>query len=415
MLGPYEPLAGAWRTGRSTDRSRPSPRWLEHNPSPTSSGRRAGALRYAGWRRAVAPLLGRRDCLTAGTAWPRIRRAAVAATGRIADHGDMERPCRQHADGRLLCRVRGQLILVNASPRQLLGQREDPAAGLVHLATVYRLHRADGTDYPADELPVSKALRLGIASTASDVVVHRPDGRRVPLFTWAAPVYMDGGAKPSAAVWVMEDLSALQQAEPGTSRGEARLRAVFETLTEGVPRAESARRDRGQSGGDGRFWACRASNALGRSYAGRRAFFVCLRTARPCPVEEELRSLDRDQGVVEKRTTARHLEDRWPHAMASRQQSAAAGRHRRRRIRRRERGCSPRSPTLRRRTKRSTRCAARRRRAEVRKDPVRNARVRNRVSNRGVPLGHANRVLADLGSPSLLTSPPSPPAPAPSS
>jgi PAS domain S-box-containing protein len=128
----------------------------------------------------------------------------------------------------------GQPILVNARARQLLGQREDLSAGLVHLAQVYRLHRADGTLYPSDELPVSKALLLGIASTASDVVVHRPDGRRVPLFTWAAPVYMNGGTKPAAAVWVMEDLSALQQAEFARREGEARLRAVFETLTEGV-------------------------------------------------------------------------------------------------------------------------------------------------------------------------------------
>ncbi|HEX3314355.1 MAG TPA: PAS domain S-box protein, partial [Gemmataceae bacterium] len=128
----------------------------------------------------------------------------------------------------------GQPILVNARARQLLGQRENLAAGLAHLSSVYRLHRADGTDYPFDELPVTKALRLGIASTASDIVVHRPDGRRVPLFTWAAPVTMNGGAEPAAAVWVMEDLSALQQAEFARREGEARLRAVFETLTEGV-------------------------------------------------------------------------------------------------------------------------------------------------------------------------------------
>jgi PAS domain S-box-containing protein len=128
----------------------------------------------------------------------------------------------------------GQPILVNARARQLLGQREDAAAGLVHLSKVYRLHRADGTEYPTDELPVAKALKLGIASTASDMIVHRPDGRRVPLFTWAAPVYLNGNTKPDAAVWVMEDLSSLQQAEFARREGEARLRAVFETLTEGV-------------------------------------------------------------------------------------------------------------------------------------------------------------------------------------
>jgi PAS domain-containing protein len=128
----------------------------------------------------------------------------------------------------------GQPILVNARARQLLGQREDMSAGLVHFSAVYRLFRGDGTEYPVDELPVARALRLGIASTASDVVVHRPDGRRLPLFMWAAPVYLDGATRPDAAVWVMEDLSNLQQAEFARREGEARLRAVFETLTEGV-------------------------------------------------------------------------------------------------------------------------------------------------------------------------------------
>ncbi|MCI0376373.1 MAG: MASE1 domain-containing protein, partial [Gemmataceae bacterium] len=39
----------------------------------------------------------------------------------------------------------GNPILVNQRARQLLGQREDLAAGLEHLSQVYRLHRTDGT------------------------------------------------------------------------------------------------------------------------------------------------------------------------------------------------------------------------------------------------------------------------------
>lgn len=128
----------------------------------------------------------------------------------------------------------GQPIFVNARARQLLGQREDMAAGLLHISHVYRLHRQDGTEYPVDELPVVKALRYGQTCTANDIIVHRPDGRRVPLFTWAAPVDLGKLGQPEAAVWVFEDLSALQQAEFARRETEARLRAVFETLAEGV-------------------------------------------------------------------------------------------------------------------------------------------------------------------------------------
>ncbi|MEI7683925.1 MAG: PAS domain S-box protein [Planctomycetota bacterium] len=128
----------------------------------------------------------------------------------------------------------GQPILVNARARQLLGQREDMSAGIVHIAEVYRLHRQDGSVYPTDDLPIAKALRYGQTSTANDIIVHRPDGRRVPLFTWAAPIDLGNVGRPEAAVWVLEDLTALQQAEFARRESEARLRAVFEALAEGV-------------------------------------------------------------------------------------------------------------------------------------------------------------------------------------
>jgi PAS domain S-box-containing protein len=117
----------------------------------------------------------------------------------------------------------GQPIFVNARARQLLGQRENPAAGLDHLSQIYRLYRSDGAPFPNDELPVCLALREGRTTMRDDIVVHRPDGRRVPLVTWAAPVQMGTPGAQDAAVWVLEDLTAMRVSEE-------RYRALVESL-----------------------------------------------------------------------------------------------------------------------------------------------------------------------------------------
>jgi len=128
----------------------------------------------------------------------------------------------------------GYPLLVNARARNLLGQREDLSAGLSQLPKVYRLHRPDGSEYPWEELPVSKALLQGATCRATDIVVHHVDGRKVPLLTWAVPVDLHSTGKPDAAVWVLEDWSAMQHAERALRESELRLRAIIETMAEGV-------------------------------------------------------------------------------------------------------------------------------------------------------------------------------------
>jgi len=128
----------------------------------------------------------------------------------------------------------GQPVLVNNRARQLLGQREDLSAGVDHLANVYRLHRPDGSRYPASELPVTRALREGRSCTADDIVVHRADGRHIPLITWAAPVELDSTGQINAAVWVIEDLNTVKKAQVAREQSQARLRAIIETMAEGL-------------------------------------------------------------------------------------------------------------------------------------------------------------------------------------
>jgi PAS domain S-box-containing protein len=127
----------------------------------------------------------------------------------------------------------GTPILVNARARQLLGQREDMAAGVTHMTQVYRLHRPDGSVYPIEELPVTKALREGLTCMANDIVVYRPDGRRMPLMTWAAPIDLGGAGQPEAAVWVLEDLNDItlhRTAQETLHQAKARYQHLVESL-----------------------------------------------------------------------------------------------------------------------------------------------------------------------------------------
>jgi len=132
----------------------------------------------------------------------------------------------------------GRPILVNARARQLLGQREDADTALEHLARAYRLHRPDGTPYPVEDLPVYQALRHGRATMRDDIVVHRPDGRRVPLISWAAPLRLVGRDGDLAAVWVLEDVSALRRAEEILRETIAARQAAetrYQRLVEAMP------------------------------------------------------------------------------------------------------------------------------------------------------------------------------------
>src|SRR5262249_33886464 len=54
------------------------------------------------------------------------------------------------------------------------------------------------------------------------------------LVSWAAPVHLGTRGAPAAAVWVLEDRSALQQAEAARQDSQGRLRAVVDAMAEGL-------------------------------------------------------------------------------------------------------------------------------------------------------------------------------------
>lgn len=99
---------------------------------------------------------------------------------------------------------------LNANPEavRLLGREPDDGAGLEQYADLVRA--PDGRLLPAEGWPLSRALR-GEVVPNEELLVARPDGRRVSVLVSAAPV--GGPGEPAGAVVAFQDISTLKELE----------------------------------------------------------------------------------------------------------------------------------------------------------------------------------------------------------
>jgi PAS domain S-box-containing protein len=119
-----------------------------------------------------------------------------------------------------------------------------------------------------------------------DIVVLRPDGQRVPLVTWAAPLSLAGQGPPDAAVWVLEDLTTVKRAEAAYREGERRVRALLDALDEGLVVQEA-----GGAVAECNAAACALLGLPAEELRGRRSLapdWKCLREdGTPFPAEDQ--------------------------------------------------------------------------------------------------------------------------------
>ena len=69
-----------------------------------------------------------------------------------------------------------------------------------------RLRRADGTDYPIVEMPVSRTLKLGQEVHNEEMIIERADGQAFPIVVSTAPL-RDMQGNITAAIVVFEDIT----------------------------------------------------------------------------------------------------------------------------------------------------------------------------------------------------------------
>ena len=82
----------------------------------------------------------------------------------------------------------GSVVYSNRSFHEILGMRAVESSVLGDVPVTYRVHDAAGNAYPVERLPFSGALATGERVAVDDMVIHRPDGKRVPLRAFGHPV-----------------------------------------------------------------------------------------------------------------------------------------------------------------------------------------------------------------------------------
>ncbi len=121
----------------------------------------------------------------------------------------------------------GSVVYSNRSFDEILGMRAVPGSVLDDVPVTYRVHDAAGNVYPVDRLPFSRALATGERVAVDDMVIHRSDGKRVPIRAFAHPV-KDSSGKATHVIVAFIDITNEARAREEQATFEARLKVVVD-------------------------------------------------------------------------------------------------------------------------------------------------------------------------------------------
>jgi two-component system, cell cycle sensor histidine kinase and response regulator CckA len=116
----------------------------------------------------------------------------------------------------------GEFIYANHEFAHIMGQvgRTEPVVG--GYAEPYGIFASDGTPYPEERMPFTRALREGRVVMVDDLVIHRGDGQRIPVRAFARPMSGSDG-EISHVVVAFFDITLEMEARKARQESEARL------------------------------------------------------------------------------------------------------------------------------------------------------------------------------------------------
>lgn len=124
----------------------------------------------------------------------------------------------------------------NKAAKAILGRDMGPGMNLADHPQIYQVYRAGTNEiFPADELPISRALH-GESAYDSGLDIRAPD-RTVPVEVWAAPVHDESG-KVALAIAAFGDITERMESEKRLKDSERRLQEILDSIPLGITVAD---------------------------------------------------------------------------------------------------------------------------------------------------------------------------------
>ena len=117
----------------------------------------------------------------------------------------------------------GDFVYSNRTFVEIMGQGPRDEARIGDYSGPYGICGTDGKPYPEDRMPIVRALQAREVVVVDDLVIHRHDGRRIPVRAHARPV-MDESQTITHVVIVFFDITKEVEAHRASIELEARLR-----------------------------------------------------------------------------------------------------------------------------------------------------------------------------------------------
>jgi signal transduction histidine kinase len=116
----------------------------------------------------------------------------------------------------------GEVVYTNAAFREVLGIEPPEGAARGGFVEPYGVHTTSGAPYPEDRMPFERCIAARTTVVIDDLVIHRRDGRKVPLRVFAKPLFDENGVM-THVLEAFTDITREADAERARAEGERRL------------------------------------------------------------------------------------------------------------------------------------------------------------------------------------------------